>query len=184
MSVLWIAPASLLPADAEPGAGLRLQAGPAVARAFREMVEELRAPGVWGGLWRAAAGGPPGGRLEALFRTRPRLPGLAEAAVAGWGPPTEPVGRLRRLGEGALRLGPLLAEELPAREAVGLLARLEAGEPVRLDGPLAPLRRRLGHELAAGIGALWGPALVAGAAGPVRAGLVRAEGFEPPTATV
>lgn len=176
MSVLWIAPASLLPAGAEPGAGLRLQAGPTFARAFLEMVEELRVPGAWGALWRAPADGPAGGRLEALFRTRSRLPGLAEAAVGGWGPPAEPVGRLRRLGEDALPLGPLLAEEVPAFEAVALLSRLEAGEPVRLDGPFAALRRRLGQELATSIGPLWGP--------PAGVGLVRAEGFEPPTTTV
>lgn len=169
MSVWWIAPASMLPAGAEDGVGLRLVAGRAVAEAFALMVEELRAPGVWGALWQG--GREPGGRLVALFRTRPRLPGLAEAALAGWGPPAEPVGRLRRLGERPPALGPLLADAIAPAEAARLVARLGEGEPVRLDGPLAALRRRLGPELAGTVGGL-GRALV------------RAEGFEPPTATV
>ncbi len=148
MSVAWIVPAPMLPAGVEGELELRPTA--TAARAFVRMVEELRAPGIWGALWERQPGSA--GRLVALFRTRPRLPGLAEAALAGWGLPAEPIGRLRRLGGRALALGPLLEAELDPAHARGLLARLGDGEPVRLDGPLAPLRRRLGLEFAARAG--------------------------------
>lgn len=146
MSVPWIVPAPMLPAAVEGEGELRLVPTGSAARAFARMVEELRAPGVWGALWERQPG--TSGRLVALFRTRPRLPGLAEAALSGWGPPAEPIGRLRRLEGRSLALGPLLEAELDPAHGAAILARLGDGEPVRLDGPLAPLRRRLGQELA------------------------------------
>ncbi len=150
MSVSWIVPASLAPAAVEGEGELRIAPGQVAIGAFVRMVEELRTPGHWGALWRPRAG--TAGRLVALFRTRPRLPGLAEAVLSGWGPPAEPIGRLRRLGERALELDPLLDAELDPAHGAAILVRLADGEPVRLDGPLAPLRRRLGQELAAILG--------------------------------
>ncbi len=146
MSVAWIVPAPMLPAGIEGEGELELRPTAVAIRAFSNMVEELRAPGIWGALWAREPG--TAGRLVALFRTRPHLPGLAEAAVVGWGLPAEPIGRLRRLGGRGLPLDPLLAEELDPSHGRAILARLGCGEPVRLDGPLSPLRRRLGHELA------------------------------------
>jgi hypothetical protein len=147
MSVAWIVPAPIVPAAVDGEGAWRLEPTPVAARAFVRMVEELRSPGIWGALWQREPG--TAGRLVALFRTRPRFPGLAEAALSGWGLPAEPIGRLRRLGERALALDPLLEAELGRAHARALLVRLCDGEPVRLDGPLAPLRRRLGQELAA-----------------------------------
>jgi hypothetical protein len=150
MSVAWIVPASMLPAAVDGEGAWRLEPTPAAAWAFARMVEELRSPGIWGALWQREAG--TAGRLVALFRTRPRLPGLTEAALSGWGLSAERIGRLRRLGERALALDPLLAAELDPAHARALLVRLRDGEPVRLEGPLAPLRRRLGRELALLVG--------------------------------
>lgn len=147
MSVAWIVPAPMLPAGIEGEGALELRPNSVAVGAFSTMVEELRTPGIWGALWEREPG--TAGRLVALFRTRPRLPGLAEAALAGWGLPAEPIGRLRRLDGRGLALDPLLAEGLDPSLARSILVRLGDGEPVRLDGPLAPLRRRLGQEVAA-----------------------------------
>lgn len=146
MTILWLVPARMTSGGAEEGMWLRAPAG--ASEPFARLVEELRTPGIWAALWQPDPEPCGPGRLAALLRTRMRWPGLAEAALSGWGPPAEPIGRLRRLVERPLELAPLLAAELVAVEAERLLDRLEAGLPVRLDGIFEGLRRRLGQELA------------------------------------
>ncbi|MDW8371462.1 MAG: hypothetical protein RMK81_14400, partial [Geminicoccaceae bacterium] len=146
MTILWLVPARMTSGGGEEGMWLRAPAG--AGELFAGLVAELRTPGIWAALWQPDPEPCGPGRLMALLRTRPRWPGLAEAALAGWAPPSEPVGRLRRLVGRPLELAPLLAAELAAAEAERLLDRLEAGLPVRLDGVFEGLRRRLGQELA------------------------------------
>ena len=81
MSVAWIVPAPIVPAAVDGEGAWRLEPTPVAARAFARMVDELRSPGIWGALWQREPG--TAGRLVALFRTRPRFPGLAEAALSG-----------------------------------------------------------------------------------------------------
>lgn len=146
MALLWIVPVSALPTVAGPDGELVLRISLAGQPALRQMVDELRRPGSWGGLYVLPPAETDGtGRLEAIFRARPLIPGLAESflpAGEGFGLHGVPIAPPQRLSP-PVALAPAV-RALAGPEAWPTLSRaLDDLAPVRLDGLLAPVRRLL-----------------------------------------
>ena len=189
MALLWIVPVRALPHAVGPDGELAVRASLAGQAALERMVAELRRPGNWGGLYVEP---PPdadrGGRLEAIFRVRPLIPGRAECLLPtgeGYGLHGVPIQPPRSLG-GALPLAPYVRALAGPAAWPELERRLKGGAPVRLDGLLEPVRSLIELRIGGGrqeIVGIPGAELVT----PRRVrvpDLVRAEGLEPPTSTV